>query len=122
MDFTGYNVTEKKTPKVSVAFRLSSSGTIEVESAETEVEVWELPPPPTTTTTKKTKKSTPPPSSSNETDVNATKTEETTTAATVPPTPAPIEYVRVNKTVPVTWKVGRRKTGRCLFVSERRPI
>ncbi len=92
-------MTEKKTPKISIAYRLTSSGTVEVESAETDVEVWELPPPPPPP--KKAKKTTPAPSI-NGTDANSTNT------TTEEPTPAPvIEYIRVNKTVPITWKVGQ---------------
>jgi hypothetical protein len=95
VDLSHYNVTEKKTPKVSVAFRLSSSGTVVVESAETEVEVWELPPP--VLPPKKTKKSTSAPAN-NTNNETVTTSEETTTA------PVIVEPVRVNKTVPLTWK------------------
>lgn len=120
------NVTENSVPKVRVAFRLTSSGTVEVERVGARVEVWEQPPPPPTPKPTTTKKPTPKPSviipenataeeraaleaeaKKAEEDAAAEATSTTEVEATTPPAVVLPNPIRVNKTLAleftVTW-------------------
>ncbi len=102
---SGYNVTEGSTPRVSVSYRLSSSGTVQVESADAQIEVWELPPPPPPP--KKVKKAPVVADANSTNSTNSTGAANSTNAtATEEPIPEPVILppIRVNRTLALAWK------------------
>lgn len=84
-------------PKVSIGFRLTSSGTVAVEGVDAEFQAWETPAP-----SKKPKKTTAKPKATEE-PANETKPSETPEPTTEEPEPA-AEPVLVNKTVAVSFR------------------
>jgi len=112
---TGFNVTEGSIPRVMLAFRLTSSGTVELESASAKISVWEQPPPPPTTMKKKVTKAPRPalviPENATaeerealeRADEEARKKEEEEEATEPAETIAPAlpDPIKVNKTVPL---------------------